>query len=498
MAISYAEGIDAIPGESHKKADLFSKRAAINLALGRLDDAKIDALASCTGGAGDWKAHYTAGRAAYGLREYGTSQEHLRRALDLNPAMLSVQRDLQRCLARASEERTGDFDFKQMFESVSPQSVHLDHATFTARTEIADSALHGQGVFAKEHIKAGDLVLCEKAIMMPNIYEPSRASAALYATTVRQLYENPSLAKSVLRLHGGDHVRSGCEGKIIDGVPVVDVWLVEAIRRKNCFSAPLSTREDTRPTTHGVSHTKGLWPYASHLNHSCVPNTVRSFIGDMLISRALRDIEPGEEIFHSYTNIKAHYGRRQAEFHGWGFQCTCELCQTEARSAQDNMARRTQLLAQIEKLANKKPPKNMVPDATIRTMERMTRELEEAHEPDVYGGLPRLMLIYPSMWLLEAYKGRKNHARVVATATRVLRNFGFEVKDEDDVADLFREPRDRPTVLTIHAVTTLRDTASAHVSMGMKGVGSRIEETAKFGYMLLTGFENDLSLMDGA
>lgn len=466
--------------------------------MGKLDDAKVDALASCTGVTGDWKAHYTAGRAAYSLRDYATSHEHLRRALDLYPDMHNVQRDLRRCLARLSEEKTGDFDFRQMFESVSPQSVHLDHATFTARTQIADSALHGSGLFAREHIKAGELVICEKAIIMPNQYEPSRASAALYATMVRQLYENPSLAQSVLQLHGGDHVRSGFEGKIIDGVPVVDVWLVEAIRRKNCFSAPLSTREETRPTTHGVSHTKGLWPYASHMNHSCVPNTVRSFIGDVLISRALRDVEPGEELTQSYTNIKAQYGRRQAEFHEWGFRCTCELCKGEARSTEGGMERRTQLLAQIEKLANKKPPKGIVPDATIRTMERMTKELEEAHEPDVYGGLPRLMLVYPSMWLLEAYKGRKNHARVVAAAMRVLRNFGFETTNEDDVADLFRQRHGRPSVLTIHAITSLRDAASAHVTMGRKAVGIRFEETARLGYMLLTGFENDLSLLDGA
>ncbi len=39
---------------------------------------------------------------------------------------------------------------------------------------------------------------------MPNQYEPARASAALYASMVRQLFDNPSLAKSVFKLHAGD------------------------------------------------------------------------------------------------------------------------------------------------------------------------------------------------------------------------------------------------------------------------------------------------------
>lgn len=481
------------------QADLSSKRAGTNLALGKFDDAKADALASLTGASADWKSYVIAGRAAYGLRDYQTSHDHLQRALDLNPGASSVKRELERCEARLGEASHGEYDFRKMYEALSPRSVHVDCASFTSRTQIADSKLHGRGLFAREKIKAGELVFCEKSLIMPNQYEPSRASAALYAMMVRQLIENPTLAASILRLDGGSHARTGQEGTIVDGAPVVDVWLAEAIRRRNCFSAPLSTRDETRPRpgAASVSQTKGLWPHASHMNHSCVPNTVRSFLGDVLVSRALRDIEAGEELLQSYANIKAQYGRRQAEFRGWGFECTCELCGCEARSTEDRAARRVQLLAQIEKLANKKPPKGMLPEATIRSMEKMTRELEEGHEDEVYDGIPRLMLIYPTMWLLEAYKGRNNHAKVVATASRVLRNFGFKTEDEDVLACL-RGGREMPSVLTIHVVTALRDAAHAYASLGKTDESSQFEDVARRAYMLLTGFEDDLSLLEGA
>ncbi|MCV5163849.1 SET domain-containing protein-lysine N-methyltransferase, partial [Escherichia coli] len=59
-------------------------------------------------------------------------------------------------------------------------------------------------------------------------------------------------------------------------------------------------------------------------NHSCVPNTMRSFVGDMLICRATRDVQEGEELFQQYVPVKTLVDVRNKEFEeGWGFEGRC-------------------------------------------------------------------------------------------------------------------------------------------------------------------------------
>ncbi len=391
-------------------------------------------------------------------------------------------------MARLREEETGVYDFASMHASLDPQHVHLDCGSFLANTVVGNSALHGHGLFAARRIRAGDIVFVEKATFMPNQYEPERASAALYATIVRSIADNPSVGLDIVKLYGGNYVRTGAEGLVVDGdMPTVDVFLAESIRLKNCFSAPRSTLDNTRPAAPQDQMAKGLWRVASYLNHSCLPNTMRSFLGDMLISRAVRDIDEGDEIFQQYVPVKADIVARQEQFSGWGFQCSCPLCAGEARSSDAAHLRRMELLRQVEKVARKKQPeKEIVPDAMIRTVDRLARQLEELHEPDVYDGLPRLALIYPLMWLTRAHISRKNHAKVVACSMKVLRSFGFAVCASGDVKDIFSQQPDAMALMTIHVVTVLKDAAESHRALGRADLGDQFAEAARFGYKIIT------------
>jgi len=375
--------------------------------MGRYDYAKDDALASLTGAPTDWRAYFNAAKAAYGLYHYKESGRFFELALEKNPNAPGLRKEYERCLARLHEEAECDYDFPAMLASLSPQHVHLDHANFFGKTVVRQSPHHGQGLFAAQDIPSGDIVVVEKATIMPNQYIPARASASLFANMVRQLYDNPSLATIVLDLFGGDeHPRTGAEGTIVDGVPVVDVFLIEGIRLKNCFSCPVSTLEETKPDsrTNDVQ-AKGLWRYASYLNHSCVPNTQRSFVGDIFILRACRDIAAGEELYQQYVPVRSSLDARQERYAPWGFQCACPLCAGEALSPRPRRDKRLDLLYEMEKFGHKKASRNsIVPDAAIRTMERMVRQLEDMHEPEVYDGLPRLMLVFSLMWLIRAYR----------------------------------------------------------------------------------------------
>ena len=484
------------------RAGVFAKRAGTNLFLGRYDTAMADALESRTGEASDWKAYFTAGRAAYGLCEYQTCRKHLESALELKPDASGPKKELARCLVRLEEEEQGKFDFQTMFASLNPQHVHLDCASFLSNTRVASSKLHGNGLFVTRDIKAGELVFAEKAMFMPNQYEPRRASAALYATMVHQLYENPSLADTLLRLYDGGYDRSGLEGTIVDGVPIVDVFVVEGIRTKNCFSAPLSTFEDTKPGTPAGRFAKGLWAHSSYMNHSCVPNTLRSFLGDMLISRATRDIAKGEEIFQQYVPVKALPEVRLKQYQeGWGFECQCRLCEGEKLSPAAAKAKRKEVLAAVEKACLKKRPgKGLVPESSIRNIERMMRQLEDLHEPHIYDSLPRLTLIFPTNYLIEAHQGRKNHAKVVRYARKLLRNFGFEAPDGDeneawDPMSIYGKS-EMVRLMTIHVVTSLRHLHGAYKALGELDMAKRCDEAARFGYGMITGFESDVNKLD--
>ncbi|OIW23927.1 SET domain-containing protein [Coniochaeta ligniaria NRRL 30616] len=485
------------------RAGIFAKRAGTNLVLGRYDAAKADALASRTGASSDWKAYFTAGRACYGLCDYQTSRGYLESALGLDPpATSSVKKEHSRCLSRLYEESTGSYNFEALFDSLSPTNVHLDVASFLSNTRVADSPLHGRGLFAARNIKAGELIYVEKATLMPNQYEPSRASAALYAMMVRQLYDNPSLASTILSLYGGAYQRSGHEGDLVDGVPIVDIFLVESIRNKNCFSAPLSTLDDTRPTTTSGRMAKGLWLHASYMNHSCVPNSMRSFLGDLLISRATRNIAEGEELSQQYVPVKALSDVRQAQFlAGWGFTCQCALCEAESRGSRQMLQKRKEILGRIERVCGKNTPnKGVLPDSAIRTVDRLTKQLEELHETEVYAGLPRLALVYPVNWLIQAHRGRKAHAKVVRYALRLLREFGFRAPADEDAN---WEPREiyngkgGASLMTIHVVTALKYASEAYKALGRTDLAARCEEAGRFGYMMVTGFENDLGILNG-
>jgi len=490
----YSEAIEQATDDTFK-APIYTKRAGTNLLLGRYDGAMADSLASRTGAASDWKAYYNAGRAVYGFCEYKTSHEYLEKALELNANGSGVRKEYDRCLARLEEEEHGDYDFKEMHEMLNAQNVYLDRGSFLRRTFIANSEHHGRGLFAAQDIKVGELVFVEKATFMPNQYIPSRASAALYAMMVRQLCDNPSLGNSVLQMHPGDYERSGLEGTTVDGVPVLDVFLVEDIRIKNCFSTPLSTLDDSKLSSPDGRLAKGLWVHAACMNHSCVPNTMRSFLGDMFISRTTKDIAKGEELFQTYIPVKPLPNLRNEGYQSaWGFGCNCPLCTIERTSSPSMLAKRREAFAQVEKACNKRDSsKGIIPDATIRKIERLQKQLEDLHESEVYDGMPRLMLIHPCNWLVEAFRGRKNWPRALKYGVRVLRNFGFDVPLEEGAGwDPRRIWDSKHSLMTNHAVAALRRLAQAYEETGRKKMGQWCREAAAKGYTMVTGFENEV------
>lgn len=71
---------------------------------------------------------------------------------------------LDRCQMRVQERKTGSYNFKQLqAQAKKLQPPYLDHATYIGPIEIRKTETRGRGMFVTKAVKAGDILLCEKA-----------------------------------------------------------------------------------------------------------------------------------------------------------------------------------------------------------------------------------------------------------------------------------------------------------------------------------------------
>lgn len=87
---------------------------------------------------------------------------------------------------------------------------------------------------------------------------------------------------------------------------------------------------------------------ASYINHSCLPNIERAFIGDMILIRAAQDLAAGSELTHSYISILGGYEERQNGLKGYGFRCHCRRCQIDQNTPRAYQEKRCQLISDLE------------------------------------------------------------------------------------------------------------------------------------------------------
>lgn len=163
------------------------------------------------------KALFRAARASYGLGNFSRSRSYLAELQDLYPGNKAAAKDIERCEIR-TREVAGDFDFASMLnEAVTKQpSPHLDRAAYIGPMEVRKCAIesHGRGLFTTKAVKAGELLLCEKAFVTAFAPDESQATteidqtkesdadgsewrlklrAELAANTLVKLFRNPSV-----------------------------------------------------------------------------------------------------------------------------------------------------------------------------------------------------------------------------------------------------------------------------------------------------------------
>ncbi|KAK0485898.1 hypothetical protein IW261DRAFT_1452639 [Armillaria novae-zelandiae] len=221
---------------------------------------------------------------------------------------------------------------------VSPplKSTILETPGYPARIKRPDTPAHcisespgkGLGIFATRKVTAGALILAERALMIapagvrgsPGIFEKYSAEQARQTV----LFEWEKQLEVAYKRMPEEHQKAFIalyNSHTQDGSgPIMGVM------RTNAYGLG-SRLEDKWLGAVGAAYT-GVFNELSRLNHSCRPNTYRTFdmVSFAMEIRALRDIEEGEELTTSYSDLLVPTATRQEQLEPYGVRCDCESC----------------------------------------------------------------------------------------------------------------------------------------------------------------------------
>ena len=171
-------------------------------------------------------------------------------------------------------------------------------------------------------------------------------------------------------------------------------------------------------------HACGLYVKASYVNHSCYSNARRSFIGDVLILRATRNIPAGQEISFWYALAKADHSfdKTQEKSQNWDLKCSCEICSHDQETSNKKKKKRAALLKEWDVAA-----KHVLVETGLANIERLLAAIEQTYTVPA-AMAPRLALWDPYLALTRVYVSNEGPERTVITAWKVLAALGFVVK----------------------------------------------------------------------
>lgn len=157
---------------------------------------------------------------------------------------MEAGKELFRATQRLHEKKNGTYKFKQLHkEAAELRPPHLDHAIHVGSVAIRGAGVRGRGLFTTKAVKAGDLLLCEKAFAhahvdddideaLDRVHNSSvlismetdaltmGAHADLIQMIYQKIYKSPSFAPAIIDLHHGSYDSIGfCT---IDSAPVID------------------------------------------------------------------------------------------------------------------------------------------------------------------------------------------------------------------------------------------------------------------------------------
>lgn len=493
---------EVVPGRDDDLCrTLHRNRAQARLNLGQYEFAADDALAALIPGEDlseeasslNSKALFRAGLASYELGYFRLAHGYFKQARHLSVDDKSTL--LERTERRLREQDHGMFDFNAMGKSVTPGHTRLDHASFLGNTRIAPAGDRGRGLFATKDLAPGDVILVEKAFYVASKNDAGgNAGAIPYNTGAKRLNGimeklrwNPHQAVKYMGLFDGGTFENKV-AKMVDGMVVVDIFQVQAIARLNGFGCK-SSQWKARQGENDSNEALGVWLRASLSNHSCLPNATRTFIGDMMIVHANRNIQAGDEIFMTYYPDRDPYAERKKVLGFYKIDCDCALCVADQAMPESILEKRYQLYKQVELFIDANQPSStssLPPASKIKEAKELLEQLESTYDKKMFERLPRAGCALLDTWLC---RSQSIPATGLVLALRLLRDLGYFVTIKDGDVAIDRSN----SIVALAGVHGAMYACSASSATGNYAVAAAFKKFAKELYVIihaeLAGFE---------
>ncbi|KAF8208500.1 hypothetical protein K438DRAFT_1573631 [Mycena galopus ATCC 62051] len=190
----------------------------------------------------------------------------------------------------------------------------------------------GVGAFSTRALKMGDLILCERPLLLAargvhTNHMPGYTQEMLMQHTLNQFEKCIALAVNRMRPADKAAFMALANSHTEDGSgPCVGVTRTNGLGIEGLLPSGTKLPENIYSATCKV---------ISRLNHSCSPNTNTHFDVASFSFRlyAVRDIAANEELTYSYIDIELPSAERKKELKPYDFVCACSACTDPASDA---------------------------------------------------------------------------------------------------------------------------------------------------------------------
>lgn len=218
------------------------------------------------------------------------------------------------------------------------------------------------------------------------------------------------------------------------------------------------------------------------MNHDCIGNSITSFIGDMMIVRAARDIQVDNEITIRYEAQSLMDTKEDVnkKFNKFEFACLCAWCEDIRHMPKPIWDKREELPSAMGLVASVKQSI----DAYLTNGDRVLTAAQVLYARPAIE-VPRVLLHYPQFILVRRAMDNDKFKQAVLFVDKALAHLGFVVSGADGTQTDFTVVR--WGYMTEMVVASFICARSAFMKLLLWKKAQQAEECAKIAYRIMVG-----------